>query len=587
MSLFSHLKSAALSDVGKKRKNNEDAYGAFPEAGVFCVADGMGGGDDGEIASAAVVRAVEETVTALKPGEAGGFAARDIGAVLARKLSKASAWICHRAHERKLNGCGSTFVGVVFDATDPAQALAVHAGDSRLYLQHGRSLVQITRDHSVAELMGEKDESKVNPMFRSMVVNGIGIRSKADPEFTPFKVAPGDRVILCSDGLSRMVPDKKILAISRAEAEPKKAVRALIAAALEAGGIDNVTAVMVEVGKFPPPVLRLGAPPVSESESEDKTLDEMTTGGRDTGVTGGTMTSATMLPDVAEEAPFGIETPVDVVAADGAALVGEGEPGEEDTAERSESPRSAPRRSRGHFVWILALVAVVVGVAVALKLWHASAKYATVDSAAAVTVTSDAAFAAESNAPLPAPMPEMASNKDWRVATSSVSTPVAPDVPVGVLTNNPPVDAASHGVVVPPSPQTSPPTVPDPVLSDFVAVCAEKPTLAFLRALRRLGSKEEVQSEYFKDEKMRFWETARRLTLTRGAREAEATAVDLRVLILNAESVRTTLALRRTETGVSEILSDWNTILLGNPAQESVQSACVRLMRALPGVRTR
>ena len=166
MTPFAHLKHAALSDVGKKRKNNEDAFGTFPEAGLFCVADGMGGGDDGEIASAAVVRAVEELAVRMKPDESGGVCSDDVCSGLADALSSVSAWICNRAHERKLNGCGSTFVGVVFDPTNPAQAVAVHAGDSRLYLLHGHSIRQITRDHSVAELMGEKDESKVNPMCR-------------------------------------------------------------------------------------------------------------------------------------------------------------------------------------------------------------------------------------------------------------------------------------------------------------------------------------------------------------------------------------------------------------------------------------
>ena len=127
MNPFAHLKHAALSDVGKKRKNNEDAFGMFPEAGLFCVADGMGGGDDGEIASAAVVRAVEDMSARIKPDESGGVAAADAGKELADALSKVSAWISNRARAHKLNGCGSTFVGVIFDPVDPAHALAVHA----------------------------------------------------------------------------------------------------------------------------------------------------------------------------------------------------------------------------------------------------------------------------------------------------------------------------------------------------------------------------------------------------------------------------------------------------------------------------
>ena len=316
MNPFAHQKYAALSDVGKKRKNNEDAFGMFPGSGIFCVADGMGGGDDGEIASAAVVRTVEDLAARMKPDESGGVCADDVGNGLTTALSTVSAWICNRAHEHKLNGCGSTFVGVIFDPTNPAQALAVHAGDSRLYLLHRHTLRQITRDHSVAELMGEKDESKVNPMFRSMVVNGIGIRDKAEPEFTPFKIAPGEHVLLCSDGLSRMVPDKRMASIVRGEDSPDKAVSALIAAALDAGGVDNVTAVLVQVGEFPPPLTprKPLPPPQPPEEAETENGDSPTTSD-DTGKTDETRTCVTQFSGIAEAEAFDGETPSPAVGS--------------------------------------------------------------------------------------------------------------------------------------------------------------------------------------------------------------------------------------------------------------------------------
>lgn len=254
MSNFDHIAFAARTDVGKKRKNNEDAFGTFPDAGIFCVADGMGGGDDGEIASAAVIKGVEDVAKLCAPPAEGGYAAADVAEVLETGLCKASEWMFNRAAEKRLSGCGSTFVGIVLDATRPDSALAVHAGDSRLYLLHGKSIRQITRDHSAAEMMGAKDESKINPMFRSMVMNAVGIKPKVEVETTPFKVSSGDRVLICSDGLSRMVPDKKIASISRGHEDVGEAADALIAAALEAGGIDNVTVVLVEFGQLPEPV---------------------------------------------------------------------------------------------------------------------------------------------------------------------------------------------------------------------------------------------------------------------------------------------------------------------------------------------
>ena len=275
MSCFDHIAFAARTDVGKRRKNNEDAFGTFPDAGIFCVADGMGGGDDGEIASAAVIKGVEDAAKLCSSPMDGGYAAADVAEVLETGLSKASEWMFTRSAEKHLSGCGSTFVGVVLDATHPDSALAVHAGDSRLYLLHGRSIRQITRDHSAAELMGAKDESKINPMFRSMVMNAVGIKPKVDVETTPFKVSAGDRILICSDGLSRMVPDRKIASISREHADIGEAADALIAAALEAGGIDNVTVVLVEFGELPEPVApqQLPDPAAGFVNDEKETTD--------------------------------------------------------------------------------------------------------------------------------------------------------------------------------------------------------------------------------------------------------------------------------------------------------------------------
>lgn len=253
MSRFDHVLYAARSDVGRKRKNNEDAFGMFPDSGVFCVADGMGGGDDGEIASAAVVKGVEEAVAMCVPPDAGGYAASDVADYVEYGLNRASGWIHKRKSAKNQNDCGSTFVGVVLDSTRPDSAIAVHAGDSRLYLLRGRSIKQITRDHSVAEMMGAKSEKEINAAFRSMVMNAVGINPRVDAERTAFKVAEGDRILICSDGLSRMVSDKKILAVSRQHANVAEASDALIAAALEAGGVDNVTVVMIELSALPPP----------------------------------------------------------------------------------------------------------------------------------------------------------------------------------------------------------------------------------------------------------------------------------------------------------------------------------------------
>lgn len=273
MDAFSHIAFAAKSDVGRKRKNNEDAFGTFPSLGVYCVADGMGGGDDGEIASAAAVGAVEKFVKAhLLPANA-AYPVESVVDGIRSAVNGASKWIFDRAKVRNLKGCGSTFVGVCLDPARPGEAIALHAGDSRLYRIRGRGIQQITKDHSAAELIGARNESELNPMFRGMILRAVGIQPSVEIDATPLPLKEGDCLVICSDGLCRMVPDKKIASIVRDNETPDAAVAALIAAANEAGGIDNVTVVLVKVGKLPPPLPTVDMPPERDASDMPTTVD--------------------------------------------------------------------------------------------------------------------------------------------------------------------------------------------------------------------------------------------------------------------------------------------------------------------------
>ena len=254
MDAFPHVSYAAKSDIGRKRKNNEDSFGVFPALGIFCVADGMGGGDDGEVASAETVRAVETFVSAHPLPVKATFPIGALVAGIRGAVNAASAWIADRAARKHLKGCGSTFVGVCFDAANPAEAMALHAGDSRLYRIRGRTIRQITKDHSAAELIGAKDEREINPMFRGMILRAVGIQPTVDVEATPLPLKEGDRILICSDGLCRMVPDKKILSVVREHAALNEAVDALIATANAAGGVDNITVELLQVGRLPSPL---------------------------------------------------------------------------------------------------------------------------------------------------------------------------------------------------------------------------------------------------------------------------------------------------------------------------------------------
>ncbi len=250
---FSYVSYAARTDVGRRRKNNEDNYGTFPEAGVFCVADGMGGARDGEVASRIVV---EHLAGALRNwGKISPPAPiEDRLALLGRCLDAASLWINKYAAAHAAAGCGTTFVGVVLDPGRPDCAVAVHAGDSRLYHIHRRKITQITRDHSVANMAGVKDESELDPALRNKILRAVGIKPAVELERTPFMVEAGDWVLVCSDGLSKMLDDKSIAKIVTSAENGNAAVQALVDEANRLGGKDNITVVLLHIGDLPGPL---------------------------------------------------------------------------------------------------------------------------------------------------------------------------------------------------------------------------------------------------------------------------------------------------------------------------------------------
>lgn len=235
--------SACLSDRGRVRTNNEDACGAFPQEGVWCVADGMGGCEDGEVASAETIAAV---ASSLEGAAVRGADTASTISGLRMALSAASRRIFERARDRGLSGCGSTFVALVLGREPDEPAHALHAGDSRLYRIRGGMVRRITRDHSFVEAAGVRVETEVNPMFRSMILRAVGVEPDVALDDTPFDCRVGDRLILCSDGLTRMVGDADLATLT-AGRSPAAATRALVDAANAAGGVDNVTAVVVDV----------------------------------------------------------------------------------------------------------------------------------------------------------------------------------------------------------------------------------------------------------------------------------------------------------------------------------------------------
>ena len=231
-----NLAWAARTDVGLMRSHNEDSFLAM--APTFAVSDGMGGHAAGEVASAIAVSVISDKAP---------VHADDL--LLGAAVESANAAVIEAAVTGKgKEGMGCTASVVSIEQNKMAVA---HVGDSRVYLLHNGALVRLTHDHSYVEELvdaGEitADEARVHPS-RSVITRALGSDPDMYADHFTIDVSAGDRVILCSDGLSSMVEDSQIEAIAVSSATPQAAVDNLVAAALQEGGHDNVTVVVVDV----------------------------------------------------------------------------------------------------------------------------------------------------------------------------------------------------------------------------------------------------------------------------------------------------------------------------------------------------
>ena len=230
---------ATLSDTGRRRLRNEDAYVCDPP--LFAIADGMGGAQAGELASSLAAAAIGERSRGIQ-GEA----------AVAELVQAANARVYQRATEDpSAAGMGTTVTVAVVDAASSTVVIG-HVGDSRAYRVRAGSLDQLTADHSlVAELVRSgrlTPEQAAGHPHRSVITRAVGTEPVVDVDTFTLEAVAGDLYLLCSDGLTDMIDDAEILAVSEGAAlEPDAVARQLVAAANRAGGIDNVTVVAFEV----------------------------------------------------------------------------------------------------------------------------------------------------------------------------------------------------------------------------------------------------------------------------------------------------------------------------------------------------
>jgi serine/threonine protein phosphatase PrpC/nitrate reductase NapE component len=228
------VRVGAKSDIGRARERNEDSL--LLSDPLFAVADGMGGHKGGNVASAMALETLEEAARAGQLSE------------LVEKVKEANVHVLGRGEaERDLQGMGTTLTAV---KTDGTKAYLVHIGDSRAYLLRDGALQQLTQDHTLVQRMVDegrltKEEAEHHPQ-RSILTRALGVDADAEPDPLTLDLLAGDRLLLCTDGLTGMVGVDRIHEIIEGEPDPQVAADRLVDAANEAGGEDNITVIVLD-----------------------------------------------------------------------------------------------------------------------------------------------------------------------------------------------------------------------------------------------------------------------------------------------------------------------------------------------------
>ena len=246
------VQSAGITNVGRKRKGNEDSYFVDETLRLYVVADGMGGHQAGEVAS----KMVADTIQKMMNEYAGGAVSdNNIGP---HKLSKEAAWLDSSISEanrlvhdlsikvKEYRGMGST-VSAVF--LTPDTLIAANVGDSPIYLIRKEEVSLLSMPHTAMaeyEAYAPAGAKPLSDKFRHMITRAMGNKESVDPDFREIKLLAGDIVVLCSDGLSDKVKPEEIADIVKSN-PPSEAGRILVDLANERGGDDNITIIILKI----------------------------------------------------------------------------------------------------------------------------------------------------------------------------------------------------------------------------------------------------------------------------------------------------------------------------------------------------
>jgi serine/threonine protein phosphatase PrpC len=340
------LTPGGSTDKGQVRDGNEDGYIVDRRLQLFAVADGMGGHRAGEVASATALEALRAAVAS--------------GTGIGDAITNANSAVHDKsAANTDLTGMGTTLTAVVPDGHG---VLVGHVGDSRAYLLRDGELRQLTIDHSlVEELVREgkltEQEAAVHPQ-RSIITRALGVEGDVEVDVYSVPLEAGDRLLLCSDGLTTMLRSDDIAGLLRREADPTRAANLLVDAANAAGGEDNITTIVIDVEEdgidplAPAPVAAAATtaqPVVPATDAPDAAGPE------------------TRAPAAAEPTPTKSGLPEGASAAKALADKARRE-------QRKEKERH-PYRAAGRFFRFAVPIILILGLAVAMTAWYARRTY--------------------------------------------------------------------------------------------------------------------------------------------------------------------------------------------------------------------
>lgn len=255
---MSSIEMHATTDVGIKRNHNEDCVGITPEFGFAVLADGMGGHNAGEVASAMAVevtgRYLKDRLAKLSEAQMDENTGFTKESILTREGITMANNAIYEASQVKPEcaGMGTTIVAAVFYAD---RLTAAHVGDSRMYRLRGDLLSHVTEDHSLIQEQVRRglltaDDAR-NSAIKNLVTRALGVEPDVEPDIVEDIVQAGDVYLMCSDGLTDVVPDEAVrLTLTQNIKDLRKAAAQLIQLANDAGGPDNISVILVRTNKF-------------------------------------------------------------------------------------------------------------------------------------------------------------------------------------------------------------------------------------------------------------------------------------------------------------------------------------------------